>query len=270
MKHIFALVLVFTFTASTSLLAQENDNEWQPKNSYFSFEGEMIFSLAEIEESSELDYRQNLRWSPVFNLAWHYNYDVTDYLGFNLGLGIRNVGFIAKADPIDQKIIDEEGNETIVKVGMDIEDNDIDRVKYRNYNLGIPIGFKVGRLDQKRPLFLFAGYEIEFPFHYKEKEFDGNDKLRKRTDWFSPKTNNFQQAAFVGFQLPQGLSLKFKYYLTDFFDSDFEQFVEVDGVDVSATTRIKPFENFNARVFYMSLTWFPFEDLNYTRHKGGW
>ncbi|MEM6831775.1 MAG: hypothetical protein AAF551_14790, partial [Bacteroidota bacterium] len=257
--------IAILFIGKSSLRAQSSDDNWEQKSSYFSFEGEMIFSLAEIEESTVLSYEQNLRWSPVFNLAWHYNYDVNDFVGFNIGLGIRNVGFIAKADPVNIEVDGE-----VITVGMDIEDNDIDRVKYRNYNLGIPIGFKVGRLDQKRPLFLFAGYEIEFPFHYKEKEFDGNDKLRKRTDWFSPKTNNFQQAAFVGFQLPQGFSLKFKYYLTDFFDSDFEQFVEVDGVDVSATTRYKPFENFNAQVFYMSLTWFPFEDLNYTRHKGGW
>ena len=265
MKKNWLLTIILLFQVAIGLRGQSTDDSWIQKSSYFSFEGEMIFSLANIEESTIIDYQQNLRWSPVLNLAWHYNYDISNLLGFNIGIGIRNVGFIAKADPVNIEVDGE-----VIKVGMDIEDNDIDRVKYRNYNLGIPIGFKVGRLDHKRPLFLFAGYEIEFPFHYKEKEFDGNDKLRKRTDWFSPKTNNFQQAAFVGFQLPKGFSLKFKYYLTNFFDSNFEEFVEVDGVDVSATTRSKPFENFNAQVYYMSLAWFPFEDIGYTKHKSGW
>ena len=50
---------------------------------------------------------------------------------------IRNVGFIAKADPVNIEVDGE-----VIKVGMDIEDNDIDRVKYRNYNLGIPIGLR--------------------------------------------------------------------------------------------------------------------------------
>jgi len=262
MKNQFLPAIALLFFGAVSLYGQSEDNSWTQKKNYISFEGEMIFSLAQIEESTDLDYRQNLRWSPVFNLAWHYNYDVSDYLGFNIGLGIRNVGFIAKADPIDVRIDDE-----VVTLGMDAEDNDIDRVKYRTYNLGIPIGFKVGRLDQKNPLFLFGGYEVEFPFHYKEKEFDGRDKLRKRTDWFSPKTNNFQQAAFVGVQLPEGFSLKFKYYLTEFFDDGFEQFAKLDGFNEDISTRIRPFENFNANVFYISLTWFPFEDLNYTLHK---
>jgi len=222
-------------------LAQDASSAYTPSKSYVSFEGEMIFSFAEIESPEGIDREQNMRWSPVFNLAWHYNYNLTDYFGLNAGLGIRNVGFIVKGDTLD------------------LEDYDIDRKKYRSYNLGIPLGFKVGRLDQENPLFFFGGYEIEFPFHFKEKEFDGGDKLRKRTDWFSDRTEAFQQAVFLGIQVPGGFSLKAKYYLTDFFNSDFSETIQVD--DSQSGTVIQPYEDFNANVFYFSVTWFPFQDL---------
>ncbi|MCZ4407565.1 outer membrane beta-barrel protein [Cryomorphaceae bacterium 1068] len=247
MKAFRRFIIAALFGLATSASAQDASNDYSSNKSYVSFEGEMIFSFAEFDTPDGVDVEQNMRWSPVFNMAWHYNYDVSDHFGLNLGLGFRNVGFIVKADQID------------------LEDEDIDRKKFRTYNLGIPLGFKAGRLDQENPLFLFAGYEIEFPFHYKEKEFDGGDKLRKRTDWFSDRTEDFQQAVFVGVQLPEGFSLKAKYYLTDFFDPNFSETVRIDGTDSDVV--VKPYENFNASVFYFSITWFPFQDLEYAKNK---
>jgi len=247
MKSIRTIILVAFVGMALNTAAQDESNDYTPSNSYFSFEGEMIFSFAEFQSPEGIDLEQNMRWSPVFNMAWHYNYDLNDYFGLNVGLGFRNVGFIVKGD------------------GIDIEDSDIDRKKYRTYNAGVPIGFKAGRLDQENPLFLFAGYEIEFPFAYKEKQFDGGDKLRKRTDWFSDRTEDFQQSVFVGIQLPEGFSLKAKYYLTDFFNADFSETVRIDGTDSDLV--VKPYENFNAQVFYFSITWFPFQDLDYAISK---
>ncbi|MFT4846652.1 MAG: hypothetical protein ACI9CP_002064 [Cryomorphaceae bacterium] len=247
MKPLKFLSLFFVLGLAINVTAQDSSKVYTPSNTYVSFEGEMIFSFAEFDAPEDSDIEQNMRFSPVFNLAWHYNYDVNDYFGLNLGLGFRNVGFIAKADSID------------------IEDSDIDRKKYRTYNLGIPIGFKAGRLDQENPLFLFAGYEIEFPFAYKEKQFDGGDKLRKRTDWFSDRTEDFQQSVFVGIQTPGGFSLKAKYYLTNFFNEEFSETIREDGADVDKVN--KPYEDFNAQVFYFSITWFPFQDLNLAKSK---
>ncbi|HKL40748.1 MAG TPA: outer membrane beta-barrel protein [Cryomorphaceae bacterium] len=250
MKKLQPFLLAILFSLVNQVHAQVSSNEYTPSKDYVSFEGEMIFSFAEFQSPEGFDLEQNMRWSPVFNLAWHYNYDLTDYFGLNAGLGIRNVGFIVKSDQLDP------------------EDIDIDRKKYRTYNLGVPIGFKAGRLDQENPLFLFAGYEVEFPFHYKEKEFDGGDKLRKRTDWFSDRTEDFQQSVFVGIQLPSGFSLKAKYYLTDFFNPDFSETITLDNTTEDIV--IKPYQDFNAQVFYFSITWFPFQDLEYTLHKSGY
>lgn len=236
----FCLLAIYT-------TAQESKKGYEQNKGYVSFEGEMIFSFASFETPAGTNLEQNMRWSPVFNLAWHYNYDVADFFGLNLGFGIRNVGFIVKGDELDP------------------EDIDIDRKKYRTYNFGLPVGFKLGRLDQEKPLFAFAGYEVELPFHFKEKQFDGGDKLRKRTDWFSDRANIFQQAVFVGVQLPQGFSLKAKYYLTEFFNADFEETITIG--DNPEELIIRPYENFNANVFYFSITWFPFQDLEYTLHQ---
>lgn len=233
---ITCLVLILL---SIAIHGQETSN-YNTKKGYVSAEGEMIFSFANIESPEGVNIDQNMRWSPVFNFAWHYNYDVSENFGFNVGLGIRNVGFIAKGDFGD-------------------EENPIDRIKYRTYNAGVPVGIKLGNLDQKRPFFLFGGYEFEVPLHYKEKQFDGNNKDEKITSWFSNKNQDFQHAVFAGIQFPQGMSLKFKYYLTQFFDPDYTEIMETEAGEIT----FKPFENFNANVFYISLEWFPFQDVKY-------
>jgi hypothetical protein len=231
--------LLFTFSL-LSTFAQETGED-NTKRGYISAEGEMIFSFANIESPEGVNIDQNMRWSPVFNLAWHYNYDVSKNFGLNIGLGVRNVGFIAKGNYFAN------------------DENDIDRVKFRTYNAGVPVGFKLGDLDQEKPFFLFAGYEFEVPLHYKEKQFDGNNKDEKITSWFSNKTPDYVQSVFAGIQFPQGMSLKFKYYLTEFFDPDYTETIEAEGGD----STFKPFEDFNANVFYISIEWFPFQDVKY-------
>ena len=237
MKTRLIALFLLGFTVFSS--GQENE-DYLSGEGYMSIEGEMIFSFANIESPEGVNVDQNLRWSPVFNITWHYNYDVSNNFGLNVGLGIRNVGFIAKGDVY--------GN-----------DENIDRIKYRTYNAGIPIGIKIGDLNQKQPFFLFGGYEFELPFHYKEKQFDGNNKEDKSTGWFSNKTNDFQQSVFAGLQFPNGFSLKFKYYLTEFFDSDYSERTDVEGQEGV----VRPFEDFNANVFYFSIEWYPFQSVDY-------
>lgn len=229
-KYIPLLVLISIFF-SISLSAQETKSEdnYRVGKTYFSNEGEMIFSFANIESDS-MNFENILRWSPVFNLMGHLNHDFSKNFGLNIGLGFRNVGFITEIP----------GSENNLKK------------KYRTYNLGIPIGFKVGDLNQKNPFFLFAGYEIEMPFHYKEKTFEDGDKTDKITGWFSDRTERFTQSVYAGVQFPQGFSIKFKYYLNNFFNADYVY--NQDGINT------KPFADVDVNVFYFSLTFFPFKD----------
>lgn len=198
-----------------------NSFVWAQIKSYSSVGTEMIFSFAKITKAGS-SVESNLRWSPVFNFAGYMNYDGKN-LGFFHGLAIRNVGFIY------------EPNADTLK-------------KYRTYNIGIPVGLKLGNLG--KGIFLYGGYEFEIPIHYKEKTFVNEDKKDKITVWFTNRVNWYTQSLFVGVNLPKGFNVKFKYYFNDFFSKDY----------VEAGTN--PFKNFNANVFYIALDWNMFKDVN--------
>ena len=236
-------ILLFSALCLLAFSSNAQEKEW-----YVSGEGEMIFSFADIKAPNQANAETILRWSPVFNFAGHLNKDLSKNIGFNIGLAIRNVGFISKFDfEVDDP-------------NIDFNPDNIDKIKFRTYNAGIPIGIKIGNLSQEKPFFLFAGYEIEFPLHYKQKEFDGGEKVHKRTAWFSDRVNPVQQAVWGGIQFPQGFALKFKYYLTDFLNKDFDNF-KSDEV-------VTNYDLFNANVFYFSLEWFPFQDVDYYTNSG--
>lgn len=211
--------LIFTFLIAimgSSLFAQKF---------YSTTSGELILSMAEIN-SGDLPTPQNIvRFSPWFNLQSLGNVDFGEHAGLFFGLNLRNVGFIAK-------------------------DNDSQiKKKYRVYDIGIPVGFKVGNMDS---FFFYGGYEFELPLNYKEKTFENEVKTEKFNVWFSDRVPTFYHALFVGFQFPYGANLKFKYYLTPFHNPDFIE--KVDGVE------LKPYENFETHVFYLALSFTMFRN----------
>lgn len=207
----YLLITIITVVFSFSASAQVDK--------YVLSGGEMIFSFAD----HNLDQSNVLRWSPVFNAQSWYVLDFGVPALF-YGLSVRNVGFI-------------------------VEDNDSDiKKKYRSYNLGVPVGMMLHFTEKAG---IYGGYEFELPFNYKEKTFIDGEKEDKFNEWFSDRTPTFTQSVFVGFQFSGGLNLKFKYYLDNFFNKDFEE--EIDGV----VTR--PYEDFEVNVFYVALTFNAFK-----------
>jgi hypothetical protein len=188
---------------------------------YTTLGGEIIFSWADASVNGE-KANTIVRFSPVFNLQSQLHWDKSEKLGFFSGLTVRNVGFIFD-DPTQVNV----------------------RYKMRSYTLGIPFAIKFGDMDDR---FFFAGYELEFPFSYKEKKFVNEDKEDKSTDWFSKRTPAIYQSVFAGVQAPYGIQLKFKYYLSNFVDTDY---VANDGNG----NAIYPYQNFDANVWYISLSW---------------
>lgn len=209
MRKIFiVLFMLLNFSAMSQI-----KEKW-----YLTSAGEIIFSHARIDFFGYED-GGILRFSPVFNSQNHLNKDLNQYLGLFTGLNIRNVGFIYKYPAQTTK------------------------TKFRSYNLGVPLGLKFGNLEKS---FLYAGYEIEFPFHYKEKFFDKDKKTGKYRAWFSKKQPAYYHSLMVGIQFSGGTNLKFKYYLSGFFNKDYEA-PAVGGI-------IKPFADFNVNVFYVSFS----------------
>jgi len=209
------LTLVLIFLTAFGAFAQG-----QTAKIYGSFGLEMIFSFATIDNQG-YDQGNIMRWAPVINPQSMLNVDFNNIFGLFTGVAIRNVGFIYE-DPTDI-------NNT--------------KFKYRTYNLGIPVGFKIGKLDK---MLLFGGYEIEFPFAYKEKHFVNEEKVVKEVIWFTDRVEPVQHSLLAGIQFPYGATLKFKYYLTNFHNRDY--IAMVDGVET------KPYD-FKSNIFYFSLAW---------------
>ncbi len=203
------LILISLLFLSTFVFGQE-------KKVYVTSGGEMIFSFATIDNGGSSD-GSVMRWSPVFNLQTYGNYDFSKHAGLIFGGALRNVGFI-----------------------YDVPNSGGTKKKFRNYDIGIPVGIKVGNLNK---VFFFGGYEIEFPINYKEKTFVDERKTDKFNVWFSSRVPSYYHSVFAGIQFPYGLNLKFKYYLSEFFN---QNYTEGDGN--------QPYKGLNANVFYFSIS----------------
>ncbi len=210
MKFLFYPVVII-FMSVVSLKAQTN--------SFWSTGMDMVFSFADIEANG-VQGDALIRWAPVVNFHAHFNTDFNENLGFFTGFGIRNVGYTYN-DYLDPM--------------TNIEY----KKKFRTYNLCMPFALKYGELSK---WYIYAGYEIEFPFVYKEKTIDNGDKINKITGWFSSRSNNFQHGPFVGVRLPKGGNISFKYYISEFHNQDFE--------DSSGN---KPYAGLNSNIFYFTV-----------------
>ncbi len=224
---IMRLVLITIMSCAFYLQAVGQDNKW-----YSSSGGEAILSWASVNSDGR-EGNVVTRFSGFFHFQSLVNKDFSQKSGFYTGLTMRNIGFIYD-DP----------NNTSV------------RKKFRTYNLGIPVGIKVGNMEEK---FMFFGYELEIPFNYKEKTFINEKKEDKFDVWFSDRTPSIMHTAFVGFRGPSGVSLKFKYYLTPMFNQDF--------TETTDTGSIQPYRGLEANVFYVALSFELFRNTDFTYDK---
>lgn len=216
---------IVTFLALNVLMAVTAFSQYSKP--YYSVGGEMIFSWADMTDQGQ-EANSLMRWAPVFNLQSFVNSDLSPHFGIFSGLAIRNVGYIYDnyRDPVTENIY---------------------KKKFRTYNLAIPAGIKIGNLSK---MFFYGGYEIEFPFVYKEKTFDDGDKIDKITGWFSNRTESFQHGVLAGIQFPEGINLKFKYYFSEFHNQDFTD-----------SAGNKPYGGLESHVFYFSLSYAMFQDV---------
>lgn len=186
---------------------------------------EMIFSWADVDYNGTTGGAL-MRWAPVINLQGFLNYDLGEHAGLFTGLAIRNVGYI----------FDNYVNRDSIVV----------KKKFRTYNLGIPVGVKIGNLKKS---FVYVGYEFEFPFQYKEKTFQDEVKTVNVKTFFSDRVEQFQHGIFVGVQLPYGTNIKFKYYFSEFNN---ESYTESDGY--------MPYAGLHTNVMYISLNFTMFRN----------
>ncbi|EKB47437.1 hypothetical protein [Cecembia lonarensis] len=208
------LLLLIFLVQIPFILQAQKEVSIFPKT-YWSSGGEWIFSGGTVQ-----DYNNVLRWAPVFNFQNFLNFDQSPNFGWFTGANLRNVGFIFDESPSVRK-------------------------KVRTYNVGVPLGIKFGNLNSQ---FFFAGYELEWAVNYRERTFVDERRVERFNVWFSDRVNRWQSSFFAGMNLPGGGNIKIKYYPTEFFN---RSFTATDG-DTGAL--IRPYENFRANVFYVSLS----------------
>lgn len=114
--------------------------------SYVTTGGELVFSFAEIDNNG-INPENILRFSPVFNVQVFGNFDFGKHFGLIAGGSIRNVGFI-------------NGNTNVENSGI--------KKKYRTYSLGIPLGFKIGNVNN---FFLFWRLRNRISFSLQRENF---------------------------------------------------------------------------------------------------
>jgi hypothetical protein len=203
------------------------------KKVYFTSGGEVIFSKGDLQFTNSYINSQPgaeivsepVRFSIFLHLGQNSHFDLTNNIGFFSGYGLRNVGMISDEN------LPEYGKVKIVR---------------RVYSLGVPLAIKLGSF--KDNYYVYAGGEYEWAFHYKEKYWNNYSRKRdktKRGEWFGNQTNTFLPSAFVGIQFPKGINLKFKYYLTDFLNSNYSS-----SSVVSDLHRYK-----QSKMFYIALTY---------------
>ncbi|MDL2240084.1 hypothetical protein LJC69_00495 [Bacteroidales bacterium OttesenSCG-928-K22] len=228
MKKIL-LVLALVITANITFAQQKT-------NIYLTSGLEFPFSLPSLDV-----YGGNkgtvLRFAPWINIQESVNFDITNGFGFFAGLTLKNVGFIYKLeDPSTQ-------DPSFAKTEI--------RKKFRTYNLGVPVGIKLGSFDK---FFFYGGYEIEVPMHYKEKTFiDGNKEISR--EWFSGKTPDFIHSFFLGVEFPYSINLKFKWYITPFFDPKCTDYIPY-------LPEIQ-YNKFGVNVYYLSLSFNLFQNSKF-------
>lgn len=160
----------------------------QAKKPYRTGATELIFSYGVLTDSAGGKINSQPRFSGFFNQQQQVHFDFGKHIGLYTGLGVRNVGVVAR--PVS---------------GV--------RVKQRAYGLGIPIAVKLGNMDLER--YFAIGGEAEYFFHYKEKFFF-NGKKHKYDEWFSDRATPFNPSVFLQWEDANGVFIRAKYYFYDF------------------------------------------------------
>jgi hypothetical protein len=237
------LIIAGIVLANTQMTAQ---------NVYPVTSGEIIFSQSNSSFTEEfLDQYpdaglagNNVRFTVFFHLGQYIHYDFNDKFGLYSGLAIRNVGMIT----------DESLPQTVTLTGAEVPYEDYKIIR-RQYMLGVPLAFKFGSFSKH--FYFFGGGEYELAFVFKEKYWTGSyqrdGSKTKDVQWFANQTPTFLPSVFAGVQLPGGVNIKFKYYLTDFLNTDYKvssNTQEGSSFDLSDLSRYK-----ESQLFYVSVCW---------------
>ncbi len=155
------------------------------------------------------------RLTIFLNAGFTFNWNLARHFGIWSGIDVKNIGFIEK----------NAGGET---------------VKRRSYNLGVPLGIKIGNMVDKKS-YLFLGGGADAPINYREKSFSIRDQKAKLSEWFSQRTPAVMPYMFAGATVHKGISFKLQYYPGNFLNPKF------------VYNGTQPYASYNVNIFYASI-----------------
>ncbi len=194
-----------------------------------------MFSTAFIHHSYSYLTRQlptntvgTVRFSGFLNTGLTVNFNLTQTLGLYTGIDIKNIGFN------DYTYADS-------------------TIKRRSYNVGIPLGIKIGNMDDKKA-FGFIGGGIDKPINYKQKQYlVRNEKTVNFNEWFSDRTPVIMPYVFIGAAVKGGAVFKLQYYPGNFLNPNYK-----------ASNGLEPNYGYDVHVLVLSVGyWVPVDK----RHK---
>lgn len=184
-----------------------------------------LFSSATIEKLAfpaggspvTVNSTARLRFSYIINTGVSFNFNFGRHIGAFTGIDIKNIGFI------------ENMNSLITK--------------RRTYNVGVPLGIKIGNM-RKKGTYLFLGGGADVPINYREKTYVIRDQKTKFNEWFSERTPHIMPYVFVGMKLHKGFTVKAQYYPNNYLNPDFQT--------VLSSIPYKPYWGYNVHLMQLS------------------
>jgi len=138
-----------------------------------------------------------VRFTGFPNVGFQFNFNFDDRFGIFTGIDVKNLGFI------DFTYADS-------------------TVKRRSYNIGIPLGIKIGNMNDKKA-YGFFGAGIDKPFNYKQKQYMVRaHKLTRFNEWYSEATPPIMPYLFIGAGINQGAMFKLQYYPGNFLNPNYK------------------------------------------------
>lgn len=238
------IVISALLLSASGVLAQINIHSYSS--------GEIIFSQSDASFTQEFKetyseaqvISNNVRFTAFFHIGQYWHFDFSDNIGLISGVGIRNIGMIT-----DERLPVFVTDGLVPVTYLDY------KIIRRQYMLGVPLMLKLGSFNKH--FYFFGGAEMEFAFHFKQKYWTGTtdrsgDKT-KSTEWFSNRTQNFLPSVVGGVQLPGGLNVRFKYYLTDFLNHDYSVAANSQAGSTFNVGDLTRYET--SQLFYVSICW---------------
>lgn len=217
-KSIFTSILLVSSLVSSSLFAQPEkaadcSSKYlvrHPAIRKFYVAGALdgsIFSTATIHHDGLTDAQSGvtlpntntlgtIRFTMFFNFGFTFNFNFSPTVGLYTGVDIKNIGYI--------------------------EQNNGYTLKRRTYNVGAPLGFKIGDMGKHGSYFFFGG-GLDVPINFQEKYFKTDDRSDKQriNEWFSNRTPDVMPYVFIGGCFNHNITVKAQYYPNNFMNQDY-------------------------------------------------